>query len=150
MSELNDLYQEMILDHKKRPRNFRVLEGDETRHADGYNPLCGDQLTVYLVVHEGVVTDAAFQGKGCAISTASASMMTEAVKGKRQEDAEALFETFHALLTGHEPPPQSVPLGKLEAFGGVREFPMRVKCATLAWHTLQAALADTGESVSTE
>lgn len=150
MSELNDLYQEMILDHKKRPRNFRTLEDEGARHAEGYNPLCGDQLTVYLVVEDGVVREAAFQGKGCAISTASASMMTEAVKGKLEDEAERIFESFHALVMGHEAPADEVALGKLAAFSGVREFPMRVKCATLAWHTLQAALACKDEPVSTE
>jgi nitrogen fixation NifU-like protein len=150
MSELSDLYQEMILDHKKRPRNFRAIEGEHARHAEGHNPLCGDRVTVFLEVDDGVVKDVSFQGNGCAISTASASMMTEAVKGKSAEDAHRLFETFHALVMGKEPPANAIALGKLEAFLGVRAFPMRVKCATLAWHTLEAALSGGGEPVTTE
>lgn len=150
MSELSDLYQEMILDHKKRPRNFRAIESEHTRHAEGHNPLCGDRVTVFLEVDGGVVKDAAFQGNGCAISTASASMMTEAVKGKSAEEAHRLFETFHALVMGKEPPANVIALGKLEAFAGVRAFPMRVKCATLAWHTLEAALQGDGAPVTTE
>lgn len=150
MSELAELYQEMILDHKKRPRNFRAIEGEHARHADGHNPLCGDRVTVFLELDGGVVKDVSFQGNGCAISTASASMMTEAVKGKSEGEAHRLFETFHALVMGKEPPAEVVALGKLEAFAGVRAFPMRVKCATLAWHTLEAALGGAREPVSTE
>lgn len=150
MSELGDLYQEMILDHKKRPRNFGALEGENTKHADGHNPLCGDRISVFLQLEDGVVRDVTFQGNGCAISTASASMMTEAVKGKSEADAHRMFSSFHALVMGNEPPSDEVALGKLEAFSGVRAFPMRVKCATLAWHTLEAALADAGDPVTTE
>lgn len=150
MSDLGDLYQDMILDHKKRPRNFHPLEGEGTKHADGHNPLCGDRITVFLQLEGDVVSDVGFQGNGCAISTASASMMTEAVKGKSAEDAHRLFSTFHALVMGKDAPEGGVELGKLEAFGGVRAFPMRVKCATLAWHTLEAALAGAGDPVSTE
>ncbi|MBZ5638755.1 MAG: SUF system NifU family Fe-S cluster assembly protein [Acidobacteriia bacterium] len=145
MPDLRDLYQEVILDHSKRPRNFRKPEG-ANRHADGYNPLCGDKVTIYLTVLDGRVHDAAFQGSGCAISTASASMMTERLKGRTVEEAEALFSRFHQLLTSGEDPANPAPeLGKLAAFAGVREYPMRVKCATLAWHTLRSALDETGE-----
>ncbi|MFZ9889531.1 MAG: Fe-S cluster assembly sulfur transfer protein SufU [Myxococcota bacterium] len=150
MSDLNELYQEMILDHKKRPRNFRALEGDGTCHADGHNPLCGDRITVFLEVEDDTVKEVAFQGNGCAISTASASMMTEAVKGRSIVDAHRLFHTFHALVMGQAAPGDAVALGKLEALLGVRAFPMRVKCATLAWHTLEAALAGAAAPVSTE
>jgi nitrogen fixation protein NifU and related proteins len=140
MPDLRDLYQEVILDHSKHPRNFRKPEG-ANRHAEGYNPLCGDKVTVYLAIGDGRVQDAAFQGSGCAISTASASMMTERLRGQTVEDAEALFARFHELLTSPDVPPTPAPeLGKLAAFAGVREFPMRVKCATLAWHTLRRAL----------
>ena len=148
MSDLRDLYQEVILDHSKRPRNFRRLE-EANRTAVGHNPLCGDKLAVYLDIEQGVVQDAAFQGAGCAISTASASMMTEAVKGKSVQEAEALFAKFQEMLT--TPPDEELDesLGKLDVFNGVREFPARVKCATLAWHTVHAALAGE-EEVSTE
>lgn len=138
MGEFDELYQEMILDHKKRPRNFRAID-DANRQASGYNPLCGDKLKLFLDVEDGIVKDAAFQGNGCAISTASASMMTEALKGKSEADAHALFASFHGLVMGTDGIDRDV-LGKLEAFEGVRAFPMRVKCATLAWHTLEAAL----------
>lgn len=149
MDDLQSLYQEMILEHKRHPRNFRALE-DASHHADGYNPLCGDKISLYLKVEDGVVKDATFQGSGCAISTASASMMTEALKGKSEAEARALFQTFHALVTGKEPPTEGARLGKLAAFEGVRTFPMRVKCATLAWHTLEAALDGVETPVSTE
>jgi len=151
MSDLRDLYQDLILDHTKRPRNFGQMENANCR-ADGYNPLCGDKLTVFLDVDNGVVRDVRFQGSGCAISTASASMMTESIKGKTRAEVEALFEKFHHMLTG----PQSVELeasdelGKLVVFSGVKEFPVRVKCATLAWHTLNAALKHQTEPASTE
>jgi nitrogen fixation NifU-like protein len=148
MPDLRDLYQEVILDHSKRPRNFRKPEG-ANRHADGYNPLCGDKVTIYLTVRDGRVQDAAFQGSGCAISTASASMMTERLKGRTVEEAEALFARFHELLTSAEDPVAPAPeLGKLAAFAGVREYPMRVKCATLAWHTLRSALDESGEAAA--
>jgi nitrogen fixation NifU-like protein len=147
MSDLRDLYQEVILDHSKRPRNFHAL-ADANRKAEGYNPLCGDRETVYLRLEGDRVRDVAFQGTGCAISTASASMMTESVKGKSREEAEALFERFHDLITGQNG--ESADLGKLAVFSGVREYPVRVKCATLPWHTLKAALASDGATISTE
>jgi nitrogen fixation protein NifU and related proteins len=150
MSDLRELYQELIIDHSKRPRNFRVLEGAD-RKAEGFNPLCGDQVTVYLELDNGRIKNIGFQGKGCAISTASTSVMTETLKGKTLGEAEALFEIFHGLVTGKPPADGKAPeLGKLAVFSGVSEFPARVKCATLAWHTLNAALKGTGEVVSTE
>jgi nitrogen fixation protein NifU and related proteins len=149
MSDLNDLYQEVILDHNKRPRNYRTLEG-ANRRAEGFNPLCGDRLTLFLTIDGGVIRDVGFQGSGCAISKASASLMTEALKGKSVAEAEALFERFHRMVTS--PPDAPVePLGKLSVLAGVREFPVRVKCASLAWHTLKAAVKqDKPEVVSTE
>jgi nitrogen fixation NifU-like protein len=139
MSDLNDLYQEVILDHNRRPRNFHAI-ADASHTAEGYNPLCGDRLTLYLKVDGGIVTDVSFEGAGCAISKASASLMTDAVKGKSVAEARALFDRFHRMVT--TPPEQPVEdLGKLSAFAGVREFPVRVKCASLAWHTLKAAMA---------
>jgi nitrogen fixation protein NifU and related proteins len=154
MSDLRELYQEVIIDHQKRPRNFRKLEAP-ARHVEGFNPLCGDKLTVYLRLEDDVVKDVSFQGSGCAISTASASMMTESVKGKTRAEAEALFRTFHELVTGTPAPSAgeggpSPALGKLAVFSGVREFPVRVKCATLAWHTFHAALEGEDKTVSTE
>jgi len=150
MDELRELYQEVILDHSKRPRNFRALP--EASKAEGFNPLCGDRATVFVDVQDGKVKDASFVGSGCSISTASASMMTEAVKGKSAAEAEALFERFHALITA--PPDQAggehPELGKLAVFAGVCEFPVRVKCASLPWHTLKAALQGAGDTVSTE
>ncbi len=147
MSELSDLYQEVILDHNKRPRNFHVLE-NANRTAEGYNPLCGDRLTLALRIDDGRVTDAAFQGSGCAISKASASLMTESIKGQPVAEVRDLFRRFHAMVT--TPPEQTVEdLGKLSVLAGVREFPVRVKCASLAWHTLKAAL-DKEPLVSTE
>lgn len=143
---LRELYQEVIFDHNRRPRNFHAME-DADRVADGNNPLCGDELTVYLRIADGVVTDASFVGHGCAISTASASLMTEAVKGKPVEEVEALFRDFHALLTD-TPPDRD--FGKLEVLTGVREFPARVKCATLAWHTLHNALVGEHKPARTE
>ncbi|MDQ6893984.1 MAG: SUF system NifU family Fe-S cluster assembly protein [Acidobacteriota bacterium] len=149
-SELRDLYQEVILDHGKRPRNFRELEG-ANRKAEGYNPLCGDRETVYLALEGDIVRDIAFQGAGCAISTASASMMTESLKGKTLPQAEALFERFHDLITGQKnAPADAPPLGKLEVFSGVREYPVRIKCATLPWHTMRSALNGAGATISTE
>ncbi len=147
MSDLRELYQETILGHSKKPRNFRKLE-DATRSLEGYNPLCGDRITVYVKLADGRVQDIAFQGSGCAISTASASMMTESLKGKTLDEAEALFRGFHDLLTGK--PGDEARLGKLAVFAGVREFPVRVKCATLAWHTFHAALEGKEQPVSTE
>ncbi len=151
MSDLMDLYQEIILDHNRRPRNFGPL-ADADHQAEGYNPLCGDQLKVYLRIADGRIEDVHFDGSGCAISKASASLMTEAVKGKSLAEAEELFGGFHELLTG-DPSVKgeaSAELGKLAVFEGVREFPVRVKCATLAWHTLHAALAGESQPVSTE
>jgi nitrogen fixation NifU-like protein len=149
-SELRDLYQEVILDHYKRPRNFGELP-DANRKAEGYNPLCGDRETVYLNLDGDVLKEVRFQGAGCAISTASASLMTDSVRGKTRGEAEALFEKFHGLITG-QPAGRTdgPPLGKLEVFSGVREYPVRVKCATLPWHTLKAALNGEDETVSTE
>ena len=147
MSGLRDLYQEVILDHNKRPRNFRVID-PSSHHADGYNPLCGDKVTVYLTVSDGVIDDVAFQGSGCAISTASASLMTEALKGKSIDEVETIFQRFHEVVTGdNEPPPG---MGKLAVLAGVRDYPSRVKCATLAWHTLHAAIEQQQDPVKTE
>jgi nitrogen fixation protein NifU and related proteins len=147
MSELDDLYQEVILDHYKCPRNCRELPG--ARHAVGHNPLCGDQVTVFVRIEDDIVKDVSFKGSGCAISTASASMMTESLKGKTLAEAKEIFKRFHALVTG-EHVDDGTDLGKLEAFGGVCQYPVRVKCATLAWHTLDAALENSGEVISTE
>ena len=144
---VNDLYQEVILDHSKRPRNFHRMD-DATRKAEGYNPLCGDRLKLYVKMENGVVKDASFEGNGCAISTASASLMTESLKGKTREEAMALLESFHELLTTDSG--VTAGLGKLAVFCGVRDYPARVKCATLCWHTLKSALAANGEKVSTE
>ena len=149
MSELDDLYQEMILDHYKRPRNRRQLTASAQR-AEGRNPLCGDHVTVYVNIEDDRVKDVSFEGGGCAISTASASMMTEALKGKTLAEAKAIFKKFHTLVTGGTPPDDNIDLGKLEVFSGVSQYPVRVKCATLAWHTLDAALENRGEVVSTE
>ena len=148
MSDLRELYQEVIFDHYKTPRNCHVLDC-ANHQADGYNPLCGDQVTVYLKVENGVIEDLSFEGTGCAISTASASLMTEALKGKKIEEVEHLFEDFHQMVTATDTTPHPE-LGKLEALAGVREFPARVKCATLAWHTLQAALKNQKKQISTE
>jgi nitrogen fixation protein NifU and related proteins len=147
VSDLDDLYQETILDHSKRPRNRVVLE-KPTHSAEGYNPLCGDRVTVQLKMEGGRVAAAGFQGVGCAISTASASLMTDVIKGKTADEAERIFEKFHSLVT--EDRPAATDLGKLAVFSGVREYPMRVKCATLAWHTLRAALRGEHQPVSTE
>lgn len=147
MSELSDLYQEVILDHNRRPRNFRVIEAP-SHHAEGYNPLCGDRLDLFVVVEDDRIADVAFQGSGCAISKASASLMTDALKGRTLTEARDLFERFHRMVT--TPPDAPVEdLGKLSVLAGVREFPIRVKCASLAWHTLKAAL-DRGDAVTTE
>ena len=150
MSDLGDLYQQVILDHNQKPRNYHAL-GNGARRADGHNPLCGDRLTLYLDVRDGVVQDVGFQGSGCAISKASASMMTDAVKGHSAEDAVALFRVFHDLVTGAPGANADDPrLGKLVVFAGVRDYPVRVKCATLAWHTLRAALDNRDDVASTE
>ena len=149
MSELNDLYQQVILDHNKNPRNFREIENAD-RTADGNNPLCGDALRVYVDLEDDKVKDVAFKGSGCAISKASASMMTQVVKGKSKEEAEILFDEFHRMVTGKLDIEQDENhLGKLRIFAGVLEFPARVKCASLSWHTLHAALQGE-EAVSTE
>jgi len=140
MSELSELYQQVILDHNKKPRNFRKLES-ANHTAEGYNPLCGDQLTIYMNLENDRVTDVGFEGSGCAISKASASMMTQAVKGKSKEQAETLFKEFHSMVTGElDEENEENALGNLRIFAGVREFPVRVKCATLPWHTMHAAL----------
>lgn len=144
---VNDLYQETILDHSKRPRNFHILP-DATQKAEGYNPLCGDKIRLYLKVKGGIVEDASFEGAGCAISTASASLMTESLKGKSEEEAMKLLDRFHDLLTTDSPVTKE--LGKLAVFCGVRDYPARVKCATLCWHTLKSALEGDGDRVSTE
>ena len=144
---LDVLYRDAILDHNKKPRNFRTLDGG--RQAEGYNPLCGDRLTVFLRVHDGVIEDAAFQGFGCAIAKASASLMTESVKGKTVLEAERLFERFQNMITAPDEV-SDVDLGVLSALAGVRRFPVRVKCATLAWHTLRAALQNVQEIATTE
>ena len=152
MSDLADLYQEVIIDHGRRPRNFRELEG-ATRTVEGVNPLCGDQLTLYVKLADGRIADIAFQGTGCAISQASASLMTAALKGKTQDEALALFGRVHAMLTeGPNGEAGSPELGKLAVLSGVWEFPTRVKCATLAWHALRSALESesTVDRVSTE
>jgi nitrogen fixation NifU-like protein len=147
MSDLRDLYQQVILDHNRKPRNFRKI-ADADRTAEGYNPLCGDRITVDIKVEDGIVKDVAFQGAGCAISKAAASMMTASVIGKPESEVDALFQRVHAMLTGANGVVAEV--GKLAVFAGVREFPSRIKCATLAWHTLQAALHGAAEPVSTE
>ncbi len=171
MSELTDLYQEVILDHNRRPHNFRAIDAASAKQ-EGYNPLCGDRLTLYVTLDGDVITDAAFQGSGCAISKASASLMTDAVKGKTVAEARALFDAFHAMITSDPTTPlpdlstdasavalsakvearsAKVDLGKLSVFAGVREFPTRIKCASLAWHTMKAAVAgDHNPPVSTE
>lgn len=149
MSELSDLYQQLILDHSRSPRNCRVME-DADAVAEGHNPLCGDQVTVYVKLEGDRVADVSFRGNGCAISTASASLLTEVLRGKTREEAEAIFRSFHDLVTGGKPEGAGPELGKLRVFSGVSEFPVRVKCATLVWHTLKAALNRIQEKVSTE
>jgi len=148
---LRELYQEVIFDHNRKPRNFHPMP-DADHHAEGHNPLCGDQLTVYLRIEDGVIADASFVGHGCAISTASASLMTEAIKGRPVDEVEALFRDFHAMLT--EVSPDQIEgtrdFGKLAVFAGVREFPARVKCATLAWHTLHNAIVGARAPARTE
>ncbi|HEX5513112.1 MAG TPA: SUF system NifU family Fe-S cluster assembly protein [Gammaproteobacteria bacterium] len=145
MTDLRDLYQETILDHNKHPRNFR-RPAEASHHAHGHNPLCGDRVDIYLVINDGRVVDAAFEGDGCAISTASASIMTELLQGRALDEVQALFEHFHDLLTSDAAPTSD--LGKLEVLAGVRSFPTRVKCATLPWHTLQAALREQADATT--
>ena len=148
MSDLRELYQELILDHGQRPRNFHALAG-ATGDAEGFNPLCGDKVHVYVTQDGDTIEDVGFTGDGCAISKASASLMTQAVKGRTAAEAEQLYAGFHALVTG-QPGADATALGKLAVFAGVSEFPVRVKCASLAWHTLRAALAGGGTAVTTE
>ena len=151
MSELRELYQQVILDHNKNPRNFGALEG-ANRVQEGYNPLCGDQLHVYLLVSdEGLIEDIQFKGSGCAISKASASIMTETLKGKTESEAQEIFSCFHEVVTSDvDAPVDADGIGKMAVFAGVREFPMRVKCATLAWHTMSSALKRGEDAISTE
>jgi nitrogen fixation NifU-like protein len=149
MGNLDTLYQDLILDHNRAPRNFRQME-NANRRVEGHNPLCGDRLTVALRMEGDLIQDAAFQGSGCAISRASASLMTTAVKGKTRAEAEDLFERFRRLVTGSSEPVETQSLGKLAAFAGVAEFPVRIKCASLSWHALRAALDQPNAVVSTE
>jgi len=149
MSDLRELYQQVILDHNKNPRNFHEM-ADATRHIEGYNPLCGDHYTIFVRTDGDKIEDVSFTGNGCAISKASASVMSTTVKGKSKEEADNLFHTFHRLVTGDTSGLSAADLGRLAAFSGVSEFPARVKCATLAWHTLKSALDGNDESVSTE
>jgi nitrogen fixation NifU-like protein len=150
MADLRDLYQEVILEHSKTPRNYRELKASDHK-AEGFNPLCGDRFTVYLDMEGDSIRDISFQGSGCAISKASASMMTQTLKGKTRKEAEELFERFHGVVTGQAPSNGNhAELGKLAVFSGVSKFPTRVKCAILAWHTLQAALEGKQDPVSTE
>jgi nitrogen fixation protein NifU and related proteins len=144
--DLRELYQEVIVDHNRAPRNFRRIE-QPTRALEGFNPLCGDRLMLYVTLDGDTIQDVAFEGSGCAISVASASLMTEALKGKRKADAERLFGQVHGLLTGAT---TETPEGKLAVLAGVKEYPSRIKCATLAWHTLQGALHGQQETVKTE
>lgn len=150
MSDLRELYQELIIDHSKKPRNYHSI-ANPSRKAEGYNPLCGDHFHLYVQLEGDVIKDVSFDGSGCAISKASASMMTDSLKGKKVSEAKALFEQFHQLLSG-KPGEKSDPakLGKLAVFSGVSEYPVRVKCATLAWHTLKAALEGDQQTISTE
>jgi nitrogen fixation protein NifU and related proteins len=149
VSELSDLYQEVILDHNRRPHNFRVIDNASAKQ-EGYNPLCGDRLTLYLTLDGDVIKDVAFQGSGCAISKASASLMTDALKGKKVSEARELFDRFHSMITS-DPGSPITDLGKLSVLAGVREYPTRIKCASLAWHTMKAAVAhETDAPVSTE
>ncbi|HEY0140084.1 MAG TPA: SUF system NifU family Fe-S cluster assembly protein [Thermoanaerobaculia bacterium] len=149
MSDLRELYQQVILDHNKNPRNFHEM-ADATKQVEGYNPLCGDHYTVFVKTDGEKIAEVSFTGSGCAISKASASVMSSTVKGKSKEEAERLFETFHALVTGDPGGASATELGRLAAFSGVSEFPARIKCATLAWHTLRSAMAGGDEKVTTE
>ena len=149
MSDLRELYQQVILDHNKNPRNFHEM-ADATKRVEGYNPLCGDHYTVFVKTDGQKIAEVSFTGSGCAISKASASVMSSTVKGKSKEEADRLFETFHALVTGDSSGIDATELGRLAAFSGVSEFPARIKCATLAWHTLRSAMAGGDEKVTTE
>ena len=150
LDQIRDLYQEVVFDHNRNPRNFRVME-DANRTIEGFNPLCGDRITLYVKVRDGVIEDVSFLGNGCAISTASASLMTEIVKGQTEAEAEHLFDVFHRITTGKDGDDVNLDeIGKLAVLAGVRAYPARVKCATLAWHSLQAALKNEGAAVSTE
>ena len=149
MSGLSDLYQEILLEHNSKPRNFRKVE-DASATADGYNPLCGDQITLYLKVVDDVVEDVGFQGVGCAISRASASMMTQSIKGRSLDDAHVIFDAFHNMITHPHEEPDYDTLGDLETLSGVNEYPTRIKCAVLPWHTMRSALNDDGQTVTTE
>ncbi|MGD9900658.1 MAG: Fe-S cluster assembly sulfur transfer protein SufU [Calditrichaceae bacterium] len=150
MDEFRELYQEIIMDHNRSPKNFRKIE-NAGRVIDGTNPLCGDHYTIYLVIENGIIKDISFQGAGCAISKASASVMSETIKGKTVQEAEHLFELFHGIITGEkEAAEYADELGKLIAFAGVAEFPVRVKCATLPWHTMHTALNSEASTISTE
>jgi nitrogen fixation NifU-like protein len=150
LDQIRDLYQEVVFDHNRNPRNFRVME-DANRKIEGFNPLCGDRITLYAKVIDGKIEDVSFQGSGCAISTASASLMTEIVKGQTEQEAEQLFDLFLRITTGKNGDEVNLEeLGKLAVLAGVRAYPARVKCATLAWHSLQSALKNDGETVSTE
>lgn len=147
--QIRYLYQEVVFDHNRNPRNFRVM-ADANRKIEGFNPLCGDRITLYVKINRGVIEDVSFQGSGCAISTASASLMTEIVRGQTESEAHHLFELFHRITTGREESANLEELGKLAVLAGVRAYPARVKCATLAWHSLEAAMKNQGESVTTE
>ena len=149
MSGLSDLYQEILLEHNSKPRNFRRVE-DPSATAEGYNPLCGDQITVYLKVVDDTVEDVAFQGVGCAISRASASMMTQSIKGKSLDEASGIFDAFHSMITHPGDEPDYEALGDLETLAGVNEYPTRIKCAILAWHTMRSALSGDADAVTTE
>lgn len=149
LDQIRDLYQEVVFDHNRNPRNFRVMD-NATRKIDGFNPLCGDRITLYVRLQDGIIEDVSFQGQGCAISTASASIMTEVVRGLTEDEAHELFETFHRITTGTDHDIQVEQLGKLAVLAGVRAYPARVKCATLAWHSLEAALNHAESSVTTE
>ncbi len=149
MSDLRELYQEIIIDHNRQPRNFYEME-DATQKIDGFNPLCGDRITIYLKVENGIVEKASFKGTGCAISIASASMMTDSLLGKTIQQVEAVFEKFHQLITAAKKPETTDELGKLNVLGGVRNYPSRIKCATLAWHAMHAALNQESDTVTTE
>lgn len=149
LGDLRDLYQEVIFDHNRNPRNFRVMD-HANRIVEGFNPLCGDRLTLYLDIEDNTIRDASFQGSGCAISTASVSLMTEIVKGKTESEALTLFDIFHKITTGSDEDIKLEELGKLQVLAGVRQYPARVKCATLAWHTLDAAIKNQDQTVTTE